>query len=74
MASSVSAIMRGFNYQANYAWLFICGMLMKHSHIEYIEYEAKGNKSFDDIVVHFHREKPRLDCNNKRFLRKFWVN
>jgi hypothetical protein len=56
--------MRGFNYQANYAWLFICSMLMKHSHIEYIEYEAEGNKSFDDIIVHFHREKPRLDCNN----------
>ena len=65
MASSVSAIMRGFNYQANYAWIFICGMLRKYSHIEYIEYEAEGNKSFDDIVVHFHQERPRLDCNNK---------
>lgn len=64
MASSVSAIIRGFDYQANFAWIFICEMLMKHSLIEYIEYEADGKKSFDDIVIHYYHDKPKLGGDN----------
>lgn len=65
MAGSIASIIRGIDYQANYAWLFICDMLKGYSHIDHIEYEASDKKSFDDIVVHYYRSKPRLDCNNR---------
>lgn len=66
MASSVSAIYRGIDYQATLAWIYICTMLRSHSHVEKIVYESNDVKSFDDIVVYYKPSAPRVSESTHR--------
>jgi hypothetical protein len=58
MASSVTAIQDGFDYQAYLFWLHAGRMLNPYHNYLKVGYEFDGVKSFDDVVIFFRTPRP----------------
>lgn len=66
MNRAISARVQGDDYQALFSWLYIVKLFQPHTSVCKVVYEADNVKSFDDVVVYYREDKPRLDCRHNK--------
>jgi hypothetical protein len=64
VSNAIKARIQGDDYQALFFWNYALKMFSTYSGVEKVVYEADNVKSFDDIVVYYYKDKPRIDNRN----------
>ncbi len=64
MNKAISARIQGDDYQGLFFWLYAVKLFHPHTSVSKVVYEAENVKSFDDVVVHYRKDKPLLDCRH----------
>lgn len=61
MLKSINARIQGDIYQELFFWFCALDMFYPETNVEKVAYECDYAKSFDDVVVYYKEDKPRLD-------------